>query len=51
MGFRSFLLRCFAPVQGEWTPACIGWNLKRLYALKKAQERGKRHDYAKKTVH
>jgi hypothetical protein len=35
LGFRSFHLRGFASVQGEWTLACIGWNLKRLYALEK----------------
>jgi transposase len=35
LGFRSFLLRGFALVQGEWTLALIGWNLKRLHALKK----------------
>jgi transposase len=35
MGFRSFLLRGFELVQGEWTLALIGWNLKRLHTLKK----------------
>lgn len=35
MGFRSFLLRGFESVQGEWTLACIGWNLKRLHTMKK----------------
>ena len=33
MGFRSFLLRGFEAVQGEWTLACIAWNLKRLHIL------------------
>jgi transposase len=35
LGFRSFLLRGLELVQGEWTLALIGWNLKRLHALKK----------------
>ena len=35
MGFRSFLLRGFESVQGEWTLACIAWNLKRLHILSK----------------
>jgi transposase len=35
MGFRSFLLRGFESVQGEWTLACIAWNLKRLHVLSK----------------
>lgn len=35
LGFRSFLLRGVDLVQGEWTLALIGWNLKRLYVLKK----------------
>lgn len=35
LGFRSFLLRGFELVQGEWTLALIGWNLKRLHTLKK----------------
>lgn len=33
MGFRSFLLRGFAAVQGEWELVCIAWNLKRLHVL------------------
>jgi transposase len=33
MGFRQFLLRGLAPVQGEWDLVCIAWNLKRLHAL------------------
>ncbi len=32
-GFRQFLLRGLRAVQGEWTLVCIGWNLKRLFAL------------------
>ena len=35
LGFRSFLLRGVDLVQGEWTLALIGWNLKRLHVLKK----------------
>ena len=34
LGFRQFLLRGLDPVQGEWSLVCIGWNLKRLYALR-----------------
>jgi hypothetical protein len=33
MGFRQFLLRGLASVQGEWDLVCIAWNLKRLHAL------------------
>lgn len=33
LGFRQFLLRGLRAVQGEWTLVCIGWNLKRLFAL------------------
>ena len=33
-GFRQFLLRGFDAVSGEWSLVCIGWNLKRLHALK-----------------
>jgi transposase len=33
-GFRQFLLRGLDAVSGEWSLVCIGWNLKRLYALK-----------------
>jgi transposase len=32
-GFRQFLLRGLHAVQGEWALVCIGWNLKRLFAL------------------
>ena len=32
-GFRQFLLRGLNAVQGEWALVCIGWNLKRLFAL------------------
>lgn len=35
MGFRSFLLRGFEAVQGEWKLVCIAWNLKRLHVLTK----------------
>ena len=34
-GFRQFLLRGLRAVQGEWTLVCIGWNLKRLFVLKR----------------
>jgi len=33
-GFRQFLLRGVDSVSGEWSLVCIGWNLKRLHALK-----------------
>ena len=33
-GFRQFLLRGLEPVQSEWALVCIGWNLKRMHALK-----------------
>jgi transposase len=33
MGFRSFLLRGFEAVKGEWKLVCIAWNLKRLHVL------------------
>jgi hypothetical protein len=33
MGFRSFLLRGFEAVNGEWRLMCIAWNLKRLHVL------------------
>jgi len=32
-GFRQFLLRGLRSVRGEWALVCIGWNLKRLFAL------------------
>jgi transposase len=34
LGFRQFLLRGLDAVQGEWALVCLGWNLKRLFALK-----------------
>ncbi len=34
LGFRQFLLRGLENVVGEWSLVCIGWNLKRLHALK-----------------
>lgn len=34
LGFRQFLLRGLDAVQGEWALVCMGWNLKRLFALK-----------------
>lgn len=33
MGFRSFLLRGYEAAHGEWTLACIAFNLKRLHIL------------------
>jgi transposase len=33
-GFRQFLLRGLDTVGGEWSLVCIGWNLKRLHALR-----------------
>ena len=36
MGFRSFLLRGFETVQGEWDLVCIAWNIKRLHILAKS---------------
>jgi transposase len=33
-GFRQFLLRGLDSVQGEWSLVCIGWNLKRMHALR-----------------
>lgn len=36
LGFRQFLLRGFASVQGEWSLVCLAWNLKRIHALKVA---------------
>ena len=32
--FRQFLLRWLESVQSEWTLVCIGWNLKRMHALR-----------------
>jgi len=32
-GFRQFLLRGLEAVEGEWTLVCIGYNLKRMFAL------------------
>jgi len=34
LGFRQFLLRGLESVQGEWSLVCIGWNLKRMHALR-----------------
>ncbi|OPX97060.1 MAG: Transposase DDE domain protein [Syntrophorhabdus sp. PtaB.Bin006] len=36
LGFDTFHLRSLESVTGEWTLACIGWNLKRLHTLKRA---------------
>jgi len=32
-GFRSFMLRGFEAVKGEWNLVCMAFNIKRLYAL------------------
>jgi transposase len=34
MGFRQFLLRGLKKVTGEWTLACLAWNLKRMAVLR-----------------
>jgi transposase len=34
MGFRQFLLRGLEKVTGEWTLACLAWNLKRMAVLR-----------------
>lgn len=34
LGFRQFLLRGLNSVQSEWSLVCIGWNIKRMHALK-----------------
>ena len=34
MGFRQFMLRGLAEVTGEWTLACLAWNLKRMAVLR-----------------
>ncbi len=33
MGFRSFMLRSFKAVQGEWDLVCMAYNIKRLHVL------------------
>ncbi len=33
MGFRQFLLRGLEAVEGEWNLVCIGYNLKKMFAL------------------
>lgn len=33
MGFRQFMLRGLANVQGEWNLVTLAWNLKRMFAL------------------
>lgn len=33
MGFRSFLLRGYEAVQGEWNLVCMAFNIKRLHTL------------------
>lgn len=33
MGFRSFMLRGFEAVKGEWNLVCMAFNIKRLHAL------------------
>jgi transposase len=34
LAFRQFLLRGLDSVQSEWSLVCIGWNLKRMHALR-----------------
>jgi len=34
MGFRQFLLRGLRKAKGEWTPACLAWNLKCMAVLR-----------------
>jgi transposase len=34
LGFRQFQLRGLESVQSEWNLVCIGWNLKRMHALR-----------------
>ena len=34
MGFRQFLMRGAEAVRGEWNLVCIGYNLKRMHALR-----------------
>lgn len=36
LGFRQFLLRGLEKTQGEWGLVCLGYNLKRIYNLKRA---------------
>lgn len=33
MGFRSFMLRGFEAVQGEWDLVCMAYNIKRMHVL------------------
>jgi transposase len=33
LGFRAFMLRGYEAAQGEWTLACLAFNLKRLHIL------------------
>ena len=34
MGFRRFHMRGLEAARGEWTLACLAWNLKRMHALR-----------------
>lgn len=34
LGFRQFSMRGLDAVSGEWSLVCIGWNLKRLHAIR-----------------
>ena len=38
--FRQFLLRALAKVRAEWELVCLPYNVKRLYRLKRAWNRG-----------
>jgi len=36
MGFRQFLLRGLAKVNGEWNLVTMSWNIRRMFALQGA---------------
>ena len=38
LSMRQFLLRGREKVEGEWGLVCLGYNLKRMWALKMAKE-------------
>ncbi len=46
---RRFLLRGLRAVQGEWALVCLGWNLKRLFALRKMKKSARSSAFAKNT--
>lgn len=41
LGFRQFLMRGIRAVSGEWSLVCIGYNLKKMFALKTRVGRNK----------